>query len=299
MALEEQKRKHLQLECALEKERTAVSELRQSIDSEKALHKAELSQERSRITELQIVLDAEKTRACELNSAFEQECQISKQLQSAEKTQEAMPNPSGKSSELLLLELQKQVNDQRNRTVELVSEMEKYKLESFQLRQRLEEQQQIHRKSLLKEQESHRLVLEKVDSLQLQAKELLQQLEKEKHEVLKLQREKGKLKETLLALHGTDQVRSERAAERRSEMDVPQTEVCSTSLITHFTIFLNKSWITSQVTTCGAWHTYYKTISICEDIAKYFSGMYLRGIQASCLIIWIFVVHCAGHWILL
>ncbi|XP_032868417.1 A-kinase anchor protein 9 isoform X5 [Amblyraja radiata] len=247
VALEDQKRKHLQLECALEKERTAVSELRQSIDSEKALHKAELSQERSRITELQIVLDAEKTRACELNSAFEQERQLSKQLQSAEKTQEAMQNPSGKSSELLLLELQKQVNDQRNRTVELVSEMEKYKLESFQLRQRLEEQQQIHRKSLLKEQESHRLVLEKVDSLQLQAKELLQQLEKEKHEVLKLQREKGKLKETLLALHGTDQVRSERAAERRSEMDVtekvPQTEAtCKTELSSDRT----RDWIIQQ-----------------------------------------------------
>ncbi|XP_078273597.1 A-kinase anchor protein 9 isoform X3 [Rhinoraja longicauda] len=247
VALEDQKKNHLQLECALEKERTAVSELRQSIDSEKALHKAELSQERSRTTELQIVLDAEKTRACELNSVLEQERQISKQLQSAEKRQEAMQNPSGKSPELLLLELQKQLNDQHNRTVELVSEMEKYKLESFQLRQRLEEQQQIHRKSLLKEQESHRLVLEKVDSLQLQAKELLQQLEKEKHEVLKLQREEGRLKETLLALQGTDQVRSERAAEHRSEMDVtekvPQTEAtCKTDLSSDRT----RDWIIQQ-----------------------------------------------------
>ncbi|XP_051872159.1 A-kinase anchor protein 9 [Pristis pectinata] len=222
LALEDQKRKHSQLECALEKERVTVSELRQSMDSEKAQHKAELSREKSRIIELQVVLDAEKTRACELTSALEQERQLAKQLQSAEEMQEATQKPSGKSSEVLIRDLQKQLNDQRNRTVELVSEMEKYKLESLQLRHRLEEQQQIHRKSLLKEQESHRLVLEKVDSLQLQAKELLQQLEKEKCEVLKLQREEGKLKETLLALQGSDQVRSEGEVEHQSETNVTE-----------------------------------------------------------------------------
>ncbi|XP_059828252.1 A-kinase anchor protein 9 isoform X2 [Hypanus sabinus] len=222
LALEDHKRKLLKLECALEKDRETISELRQSMDSEKAQHKAELSQERSRITELQVILDAEKSRASELTSALEQERQFSKQLQSAEEMQEAMRKPSGKSSEALIRELQKQLNDQRNRTVELVSEMERYKLESLQLRQRLEEQQQIHRKSLLKEQESHRLVLEKVGSLQLQAKELLQQLENEKCEVLKLQREEGKLKEALLALQGSDQIGSQKETERQLETNVSE-----------------------------------------------------------------------------
>ncbi|XP_062900185.1 A-kinase anchor protein 9 isoform X2 [Mobula hypostoma] len=222
LALEDHKRKLLQLECALVKDRETISELRQSMDSEKAQHKAELSRERSRITELQVILDAEKSRASDLTSALEQERQLSKQFQGAEEMQEARWKPPGKSSEMLIRDLQKQLSDQRNRTVELVSEMERYKLESLQLKQRLEEQQQIHRKSLLKEQESHRLVLEKVDSLQLQAKELLQQLEKEKREVLKLQREEGKLKETLLALQGSDQIGSQKETERHLETSVTE-----------------------------------------------------------------------------
>uniref|UniRef100_UPI00398F60B0 A-kinase anchor protein 9 n=1 Tax=Pristiophorus japonicus TaxID=55135 RepID=UPI00398F60B0 len=223
-ALEDQKKKHLQLERALEKERVTINELRQNVDSEKALHEAELSHEKSRITELQIALDAEKARAYELNSALERERQLAKQLQSVEEKQEGMQKPARRTSEMLLEELQRQLEDQHNRIVELVSEMERYKLESVQLRQRLQEQQEIHRKSLLKEQESHRLILEKVDSLQLQAKELLHQLEKEKHEVLKLQREEGKLKKTLLALQETEQVRSEREAENQLERDVVVTE---------------------------------------------------------------------------
>ncbi|XP_067868569.1 A-kinase anchor protein 9 isoform X3 [Heterodontus francisci] len=244
-ALEDHKKRHLQLKCALEKERVTVNELRQNLDSEKALHEAELSHEKSRYTELQIVLNAEKTRSYELNSALERERQLLKQLQSVEE----MQKPSGMTSDMLVGELQRQLEDQHNRIVELVSEMERYKLESVQLRQHLEEQQEIHRKSLLKEQESHRLILEKVDSLQLQAKELLHQLEKEKHEVLKLQREEAKLKETLLALQETDQVRREREAENQLDRDVavtekvPQTEnACKIGLSTDRT----RNWIIQQ-----------------------------------------------------
>ncbi|XP_067862571.1 A-kinase anchor protein 9 isoform X2 [Heptranchias perlo] len=248
-ALEDQRKKYLQLECVLEKERLTINELRQNVDSEKTLHEAELSHEKSRISELQIVIDAEKTRASELNSALERERQLSKQLQSMEEQQEGMQKPAGRTPEVLLGELQRQLEVKHNRIVELVSEMERYKLESVQLRQRLEEQQQIHRKALLKEQESHKLILEKVDSLQLQAKELLHQLEKEKHEVLKLQREEGKLKETLLALQETEQVRIERDAENQLERDVavtekfPQTEnTCKIGLSTDRT----RNWIIQQ-----------------------------------------------------
>ncbi|XP_069770459.1 A-kinase anchor protein 9 isoform X2 [Narcine bancroftii] len=228
LALENQRKKHLHLECALEKERVTINELRQSMDSENARHKAELSHEKSRITEFQIILESEKTRSRELNSALEQERQLSKQLQCVKEVQQVTENLSARSSEVLFWEQQKPLNDRCNLMVELVTEMEKYKCESLQLRQRLEEQQQLHRNSLLKEQESHKLVLEKVDSLELQAKELLQQLEKEKCEVLKLQREKAKLKETLRALQETDQMRSERETEHQSEVDVtrndPQSE---------------------------------------------------------------------------
>ncbi|XP_048463893.1 A-kinase anchor protein 9-like [Rhincodon typus] len=153
------------------------------------------------------------------------------------------------TSEMLIGELQRQLEDQHNRIVELVSEMERYKLESVQLRQHLEEQQQIHRKSLLKEQESHKQILEKVDSLQLQAKELMDQLEKEKHEVLKLQREKENLKETVQALQQVKQVRSEEEAENQLDSDVavtqkiPQTKnTCNIGLSADRT----KNWIMHQ-----------------------------------------------------
>ncbi|GCB63377.1 hypothetical protein scyTo_0004400 [Scyliorhinus torazame] len=219
-ALEDQKKRYLHLECTLEKERVTIKELRHNLDSEKALHEAELSHEKSNNTELQIVLDAEKTRSYELSSVLERERQLLKHLQSAEEKQEEMQKPAGITSEVLVRELQRQLEDQHSRIVELVSEMERYKLESVQLRQHLEEQQQIHRKSLLKEQESHRLILDKVDSLQLQAKELLDQLEKEKQEVLKLQREEAKLKKTLQILQETDQVKGEREAENQLDGDV-------------------------------------------------------------------------------
>ncbi|GCC21031.1 hypothetical protein chiPu_0000191 [Chiloscyllium punctatum] len=222
-ALEDQKKRYLHLECTLENERVTIKDLRQNLDSEKALHETELSHEKSRASELQVALDAEKSRSCELSSALERERQILKLLPQAKEKQEGMVKTAEMTSEMLIGELQRQLEDQHNRIVELVSEMERYKLESVQLRQHLEEQQQIHRTSLLKEQESHKQILEKVDSLQLQAKELMDQLEKEKHEVLKLQREKEKLKETVQALQEMKQVRTGEA-ENQLDTDVAVTE---------------------------------------------------------------------------
>ncbi|XP_078091654.1 A-kinase anchor protein 9 isoform X2 [Mustelus asterias] len=246
-ALEDQKKRYLQLECTLEKERVTINELRQNLDSEKALHEAELSHEKSHNTELQIVLDAEKTRSYELNSVLERERQLLKQLQSAEEKQEGMLKPTGITSEMLVRELQSQLEDQHNRIIKLVSEMERYKLESVQLRQHLDEQQQIHKKSLLKEQESHRLILEKVDSLQLQAKELLDQLEKEKQEVLKLQREEAKLKKALQVLKETAQVRSERETENQLDRDVVVTEnVSQTKTNVGLSTDRTRNWIMQQ-----------------------------------------------------
>ncbi|XP_072431890.1 A-kinase anchor protein 9 isoform X5 [Chiloscyllium punctatum] len=222
-ALEDQRKRYLHLECTLENERVTIKDLRQNLDSEKALHETELSHEKSRASELQVALDAEKSRSCELSSALERERQILKLLPQAKEKQEGMVKTAEMTSEMLIGELQRQLEDQHNRIVELVSEMERYKLESVQLRQHLEEQQQIHRTSLLKEQESHKQILEKVDSLQLQAKELMDQLEKEKHEVLKLQREKEKLKETVQALQEMKQVRTGEA-ENQLDTDVAVTE---------------------------------------------------------------------------
>ncbi|XP_043546207.1 A-kinase anchor protein 9 isoform X8 [Chiloscyllium plagiosum] len=222
-ALEDQKKKYLHLECTLENERVTINDLRQNLDSEKALHETELSHEKSRVSELQVALDAEKSRSCELSSALERERRILKLLPQAKEKQEGMVKTAEMTSEMLIGELQRQLEDQHNRIVELVSEMESYKLESVQLRQHLEEQQQINRKSLLKEQESHKHILEKVDSLQLQAKELMDQLEKEKHEVLKLQREKEKLKETVQALQEMKQVRTGEA-ENQLDTDVAVTD---------------------------------------------------------------------------
>ncbi|XP_048415626.2 A-kinase anchor protein 9 isoform X3 [Stegostoma tigrinum] len=248
-ALEDQKKRYLHLECTLENERVTINDLRQSLDSEKALHETELSHEKNRINELQIALDAEKVRSYELNNALEREREISKLLPHAKEKQEGMVKTAEMKSEMLMGELQRQLEDQHNRIVELVSEMEKYKLESVQLRQHLEGQQQIHRKSLLKEQESHKQILEKVDSLQLQAKELMDQLEKEKHEVLKLQREKENLKETVQALQEVKQVRSEEEAENQLDSDVavtvkiPQTKnTCNIGLSTDRT----RNWIMHQ-----------------------------------------------------
>ncbi|NXB72818.1 AKAP9 protein, partial [Donacobius atricapilla] len=201
-SLEDQKQRNLELNKLLEQEKQLSSDLQQKIESQEALSAAQLSRERGRNSELQVLLESEKVRALEISSALEREKELCAQLQSAEdKGQAGTPNPS----EELLKELQKQMDEKHDRIVELVSEMEKYKLESVQVRQQMEKERQIQRQALQAEQDANIIVQKKLHELESKVEDLQWQLGEKKQEVHKLGNETKKLQEIIQDLQKKEQ----------------------------------------------------------------------------------------------
>ncbi|XP_030353281.1 A-kinase anchor protein 9 isoform X4 [Strigops habroptila] len=201
-SLEDQKQKNLELTKLLEQEKQLSTDLQQKIESQEVLSAAQLSRERGRNSELQVLLESEKVRALEISSALEREKELCAQLQSAEdKGQAGIPNPS----EELLKELQKQMDEKHDRVVELVSEMEKYKLESVQVRQQMEKERQIQRKALQAEQDANVIAQKKLHELESKVEDLQWQLGEKKQEVLKLGNETKKLQEIIQELQKKEQ----------------------------------------------------------------------------------------------
>ncbi|XP_027604935.2 A-kinase anchor protein 9 isoform X2 [Pipra filicauda] len=217
-SLEDQKQKNLQLTKLLEQEKQLSTDLQQKIESQEALSAAQLSREQGRNSELQVLLESEKVRALEISSALEREKELCAQLQSAEdKGQAGTPNPS----EELLKELQKQMDDKHDRIVELVSEMEKYKLESVQVRQQMEKERQMHRKALQAEQDANIIAQKKLHELESKVEDLQWQLGEKKQEVHKLGNETKKLQEIIQDLQKKEQENEGRKEAERTPSHNP------------------------------------------------------------------------------
>ncbi|XP_041264254.1 A-kinase anchor protein 9 isoform X3 [Onychostruthus taczanowskii] len=217
-SLEDQKQKNLELSKLLEQEKQLSSDLQQRIESQEALSAAQLSRERGRNSELQVLLESEKVRALEISSALEREKELCAQLQSAEdKGQAGTPNPS----EELLKELQKQMDEKHDRIVELVSEMEKYKLESVQVRQQMEKERQIQRQALQAEQDANIMVQKKLHELESKVEDLQWQLGEKKQEVHKLGNETKKLQEIIQDLQKKEQEDEGRKEAKRTSSHNP------------------------------------------------------------------------------
>ncbi|NXJ91308.1 AKAP9 protein, partial [Corythaixoides concolor] len=217
-SLEDQKQKNLQLTKLLEQEKQLSTDLQQKIESQEALSAAQLSRERGRNSELQVLLESEKVRALEISSALEREKELCAQLQSAEdKGQAGTPNPS----EELLKELQKQMDEKHDRIVELVSEMEKYKLESVQVRQQMEKERQIQRKALQAEQDANIIAQKKLHELESKVEDLQWQLGEKKQEVHKLGNETKKLQEIIQELQKKEQENEGRREAERTPSHNP------------------------------------------------------------------------------
>ncbi|NXY44362.1 AKAP9 protein, partial [Ceuthmochares aereus] len=217
-SLEDEKQKNLQLTKLLEQEKQLSTDLQQKIESQEALSAAQLSRERGRNSELQVLLESEKVRALEISSALEREKELCAQLQSAEdKEQAGTPNPS----EELLKELQKQMDEKHDRIVELVREMEKYKLESVQVRQQMEKERQIQRKALQAEQDANIIAQKKLHDLESKVEDLQWQLGEKKQEVHKLVNETKKLQEIILELQKKEQENGGRKEAERTPSHKP------------------------------------------------------------------------------
>ncbi|NXY15573.1 AKAP9 protein, partial [Atrichornis clamosus] len=217
-SLEDQKQKNFELSKLLEQEKQLSADLQQKIESQEALSAAQLSRERGRNSELQVLLESEKVRALEISSALEREKELCAQLQSAEdKGQAGTPNPS----EELLKELQKQMDEKHDRIVELVSEMEKYKLESVQVRQQMEKERQIQRKALQAEQDANIIAQKKLHELESKVEDLQWQLGEKKQEVHKLGNETKKLQEIIQDLQKKEQENEGRKEAERTPSHNP------------------------------------------------------------------------------
>uniref|UniRef100_A0A8C3PNE5 A-kinase anchoring protein 9 n=1 Tax=Calidris pygmaea TaxID=425635 RepID=A0A8C3PNE5_9CHAR len=224
-SLEDQKQKNLQLIKLLEQEKQLSTDLQQKIESQKALSAAQLSREQGRNSELQVLLESEKIRALEISSALEREKELCAQLQRAEdKGQAGTPNPS----EELLKELQKQMGEKHDRIVELVSEMEKYKLESVQVRQQMEKERQIQRKALQAEQDANIIAQKKLHELESKVEDLQWQLGEKKQEVHKLGNETKKLQEIVQELQKKEQENEGRKEAERTPSHNPNENTWDT-----------------------------------------------------------------------
>ncbi|KAM6281249.1 A-kinase anchor protein 9 isoform 2-T2 [Porphyrio hochstetteri] len=225
-SLEDEKQKNLQLTELLEQEKQLSTNLQQKIESQEALSAAQLSQEQGRNSELQVLLESEKVRALEISSALERERELCAQLQSAEDKGQA---GTANSSEELLKELQKQMDEKHDRVVELVSEMEKYKLESVQVRQQMEKERHIQRKALQAEQDANIVAQKKLHELESKVEDLQWQLGEKKQEVHKLGNETKKLQEIIQELQKKEQENEGRKEAERTPGYNPDETTWDTS----------------------------------------------------------------------
>nr|XP_015097536.1 A-kinase anchor protein 9 isoform X3 [Vicugna pacos] len=211
-SLEGQKQRNIQLNQLLEQQKQQLNESQQKIESQRVLHDAQLSEERGRNLELQVLLESEKVRIQEMSSTLDREREFHAQLQGSDDS--GQPRLS-LSSEDLLKELQKQLEEKHSRIVELLNETEKYKLDSLQTRQQMEKDRQVHRKTLQTEQEANTEGQKKMHELQSKVEDLQRQLEEKRQQVYKLDLEGKRLQGIMQEFQKRELEREEKQESRR------------------------------------------------------------------------------------
>ncbi|KAM6202302.1 A-kinase anchor protein 9 [Rhynchocyon petersi] len=211
-SLEGQKQKNIQLNLLLEQQKQLLSESQQKMESQRVLYDTQLSEEQNRNIELQVLLDSEKVRIREMRSTLDRERELHAQLQSSDEN--GQPRPA-MPSEDLLKDLQKQLEEKHSRIVELLTETEKYRLDSLQTRQQMEKDRQVHRKTLQTEQEANTEGQKKMHELQLKVEDLQRQLEEKRQQVYKLDLEGKRLQGIMQEFQKQELEREEKRESRR------------------------------------------------------------------------------------
>ncbi|XP_029139848.1 A-kinase anchor protein 9 [Protobothrops mucrosquamatus] len=196
-SFENERQKNIELSNLLELERELSNDLQKKIESQEALNAVQLSEEHSCNSELQVLLESERLKVLELCSALEREKDLRTQLQMIEQTKR---DGSSTHSEELFKDLQKQLDEKHNRIVLMVNELEENKLESVKLKQQMEKERQIHRKTLQAEQDANILAHKKIHELESRVEDLQWQLEEERQQVLQLLSDEKKQQEMVQEL---------------------------------------------------------------------------------------------------
>uniref|UniRef100_A0A5F8G920 A-kinase anchoring protein 9 n=1 Tax=Monodelphis domestica TaxID=13616 RepID=A0A5F8G920_MONDO len=211
-SLEGQKQRNVQLNQLLEQQKQLLTDLQQKIVAQGALYDAQISEERSQKSELQGLLESEKVRVLEIQETLERERELHAQLQAHDDHEQ---DKASTSSEDVLKELQKQLYEKHNRIVELVSAIEKYKLDFLQMRQQTEKDRQMHRKTLLTEQQANTEGLKKIHELQSKLEDLQWQLEEKRQQIYKLELERKRSQEIIQELQKQEQEKEEKIETER------------------------------------------------------------------------------------
>ncbi|XP_075414545.1 A-kinase anchor protein 9 isoform X2 [Tenrec ecaudatus] len=211
-SLEGQKQKTVELSLLLEQQKQLLNESQRKIESQKLLYDTQLSEEQGRNLELQVLLESEKVRIQEMRSTLDRERDLHAQLQS--NSESGQPGPAVPSEDLLK-ELQKQLEEKHRRIVELLSETEKYKLDSLHTRQQMEKDRQVHQKTLQTEQEANTEGQRKMHELQSKVEDLQRQLEEKRQQVYKLDLEGQRLQGVMQDFQKQELEREEKRESRR------------------------------------------------------------------------------------
>ncbi|XP_041421820.1 A-kinase anchor protein 9 isoform X2 [Xenopus laevis] len=214
MLFETQNEKIMEISNLLENEKQMVKDLQERIASREITFDAELSQEKSKASELQAFLDEERNRCKELTNALDCRTKLHTQLQKCEGGEQS---DSHSQADDLLKGLQSQLEAKHHRIVELVGEMESYKLECVQLRQSIDEEKQNHRKQIEAENDSGKAAHVQAQELKAMVDDLQQKLNEKTLQLLKVKAEEKHLKETIHRLENNNnqQVVAEQRSERR------------------------------------------------------------------------------------
>ncbi|KAM4855840.1 A-kinase anchor protein 9 isoform X2 [Urocitellus parryii] len=208
-SLEDQKQRNIQLNLLLEEQRQLLNESRQKTESQRMLYDAQLSEVQGRNLELQVLLESEKIQIQEMSSILDREREFHAQLHSSDSSGQLR---SSLPSDDLLIELQKQLEEKHRRIVELLNETEKYKLDSLQMRQQMEKDRQVHRKTLQTEQEANTEGQKKMRELQSKVEDLQRQLEEKRQQVYKLDLEGKRLQGIMLEFQTQELEREEKGS---------------------------------------------------------------------------------------
>uniref|UniRef100_A0A8C4SR13 Pericentrin n=1 Tax=Erpetoichthys calabaricus TaxID=27687 RepID=A0A8C4SR13_ERPCA len=218
-SLEDRNIQNNQLCAALEQERVISSNLRKELQIEQSRCEALISQERNKLAEAQQLLQIEKTRSYELSDAVKREQQRLAQEYCQKLKEEAVQRVEQMSQDQNLIhELQMQVNQEKDRSLELACMIEKTQQQAIQAKRQMESEAQQNMLELKKAQELVAKLQKSVETLQVQKLNLTQGFEREREQFTeRLRSEVDKLQRKFLSVKEKEKAREEQMEKQKKQ----------------------------------------------------------------------------------
>ncbi|MGH0117665.1 UNVERIFIED_CONTAM: hypothetical protein FKN15_041857 [Acipenser sinensis] len=215
-SLEDRNIQDSQLCSALEQERIANGNLRKELQIEQSRCEALLSQERSRLSEVQRLLEIEKERTTELNDSLAHKQQRLAQEYKQRLEEEALRREGVAAQEHNFIQLlQAQLDQERERTVELAAMMEKTQQQAIQSKRQLETGVEQSRKEAQREHDAAAKLRSVLETLQTQKQELERSLEAERQQGARLQADIEQLQGKIQSVKQKERSREEQRRQDR------------------------------------------------------------------------------------